>query len=243
MRFAKKCKWNFLLFFMSYAWSDWNPELCFPGEDLEMLKDPIFQQLKADLAEEFSTAWCSKEKINLLMDLLYIAQPEVCVEVGVFSGSSIIPVCAMLRYLQKGTAVAIDAWSNADAIRYIEDDDPNLPGWTYVDLLSAYLQFMRRLEERSLDCVVIPNNSESASELVDEIDFLHLDGDYTEKGSMLDVDSYLPRVKPGGYILISNLFIMVNGKPPKMRAFSKLFDACEMICEIDRDNAVLFCKN
>jgi hypothetical protein len=71
---------------------------------------------------------------------------------------------------------------------------------------------------------------------------LHLDGDYSEKGSMQDVELYLPRVKSGGYVLLSNLFTMVKGKAPKMKSFTALFDTCEMVCEIERDNAVLFRK-
>jgi hypothetical protein len=57
------------------------------------------------------------------------------------------------------------------------------------------------------------------------------------------VEKYLPLVKSEGYILVSNLFIMVNGQQPKMKSFCSLFDECELIGSIENDNAVLFKKN
>jgi hypothetical protein len=210
-----------------------------------MLDDPIYQNLKKDLISELSTVWCSKEKIELLMDLVYVVKPKVCVEIGVFSGSSLIPVAVMLKYLQHGMVFAVDAWSNAEATKYIEYDDPNLPGWSAVDLLGAHIQFIQRLGQKAVQsyCTILRNPSAVAAQFIGEIDFLHLDGDYTEKGSLEDVALYLPKVKSGGYILLSSLFVMVKGKATKMKAFSKLFDHCEMICQIDRDNVILFRKS
>ena len=91
-------------------------------------------------------------------------------------------------------------------------------------------------------CTTIALPSEAAVQQIGTIDFLHLDGNFSEAGSLNDVKLYLPKVKEGGYILLSNLFLMSNGKQPKLKSFSALFDCCEMICEIEKDNAVLFRK-
>ena len=245
---AKKIAALLLLGFSLLAspmYADWDPEYCFPDEDLSSLDDLIFQNLKLDMVNYLKGSWCSEEKINLLMDLIYIAKPEVCVEIGVITGSSALPVAATLKYSQYGTLTAIDAWSNEEATKNMAYDDPNLHWWSQVDMDAAYQQFVYRLAEWGLApyCDIIRDPSDVAADFIDEIDFLHLDGDYTENGSLLDVQLYLPKVKPGGYILLSNLFVMVNGKAPKMKSFSQLFDVCEMICEIDKDNAVLFRKN
>jgi hypothetical protein len=235
----------FAFFFVSPAFADWDPEYCFPDEDLSALDDLIFQNLKRDMVYSLKGSWCSEEKANLLMDLIYLAKPEVCVEVGVFSGSTVLPVATVLKYLQHGNLIAIDAWSNAEAIKNMEHDDPNRAWWSQVYMDGIYQMFITRLAERALTsyCRIFRNPSDVAAHFVDEIDFLHLDGDYCEKGSIQDVQLYLPKVKSGGYILLSNLFVMVKGKAPKMKSFSLLFDACEMICEIDKDNAILFRKN
>ncbi|OGN64297.1 MAG: hypothetical protein A3E80_05565 [Chlamydiae bacterium RIFCSPHIGHO2_12_FULL_49_9] len=237
----------FLIIFTCSAFlhADWDPEYCFPDEDLSLLDDMIFKRLKDDMAYYLRDSWCTKEKIHLLMDLVYVTRPETCVEIGAFSGSSILPVAATLKYLQHGFVDAIDVWSNAEAVRNMEAGDLNRNWWSWVNMEEVYGTFLARLAERSLTEYVriLRGTSEAIAPLIGEIDFLHLDGDYSEKGSLRDVELYLPKVRPGGYILLSNLFVMVNGKAPKMKSFSALFDSCEMICEIDKDNVVLFRKN
>lgn len=238
---------RYLTFLLAFncIYADWDPEYCLPDDDISVLEDLVFKNMKENMIQYLKGTWCSEEKVRLLMDLVYVTQPRVCVEIGVLTGSSILPVAATLAYLEQGSVMAIDAWSNAIAIRNMDLDDPNRAWWSTVDMEGAYKLFESRLSLYGLInyCDVIREDSKSAAKLVEEIDFLHLDGDYTEKGSLEDVQIYLPKVKPGGYILLSNLFVMVKGKAPKMKAFSELFDACEMVCEIDRDNVVLFKKN
>lgn len=239
-------KFLFLLMFSSLC-ADWDPEYCLSEYDTSVLNDPVFQDLKQTMVQQLAgSPWCSPAKIYLLMDLVYVTKPEVCVEVGVYIGATILPVATTLKYLQSGMIFAVDAWSNAIAIQNMDWDDPNRSGWGSVDLETAYLAFLKKLSSRSLNsfCTVLRCPADTAVLFVeDEIDFLHLDGDHTEKSSLQDVALYLPKVKKGGYILLSNLFIMVKGKALKMKAFSQLFNACEMICEVDRDNTVLFRKN
>ena len=233
------------LFLACKIFAEWDAEYCFPDHDVSVIEDLVFKQLKQDVAHSVDRSWCSLDKARLLMDLVYITQPEVCVEIGAFSGSSVLPVVATLKYLQHGIMIAVDGWSNDVAVQNMDWDDPNRPWWSWVNMDLVYQSFLNKLDEHSLQdyCLVFPTSSEDAASMIDEIDFLHLDGDYTVQGSLQDVALYLPKVKPGGYILLSNLFTMVKGKAPKMKAFSELFNACEMICEIDRDNVVLFRKN
>lgn len=237
--FATSC---FLLFV--HLLTAWDPRRAFPNDDLSRLDDPIFQNLKIDLVETLKNSWCSEEKVHLLMDLTYLKEFECCVEIGAHSGASILPVAMVLRYLQNGHLHAIDAWSNAVATQHMQPEDPNRPWWRQVDMEKAYRLFLSRIEERGLAsyCRVHRATSEAASDSIEEIDFLHLDGDYTEKGALQDLELFLPKVKSGGYILLSNLFIMVNGKAPKMRSYIQLSNDCEVIAEIDKGNAVLFQK-
>ena len=80
------------------------------------------------------------------------------------------------------------------------------------------MQFHNMLNLWSLKelCVIIDKTSKIAIlEIPEEIDFLHLDGDYSEVVSLEDVQLYLPKVKAGGYILISNLYTSVFGQYTK----------------------------
>lgn len=60
------------------------------------------------------------------MDVVYTTRPGVCVEIGAFTGSSVLPVAATLKYLGAGKIFAIDAWSNEEAVRYLSPNDPNI---------------------------------------------------------------------------------------------------------------------
>lgn len=176
------------------------------------------------------------------MDFVALLRPQVCVEVGACTGSSVLPVAASLKYLGEGNIYAVDAWSNEVAIRNLTEDDPNKEWWSKVDMNDIRNTFCRRLGPYMGFCIPVFCPSEKAVDLFDAIDFLHLDGDFSEAGSLKDVELYLPRVKPGGYILISNFFIGVHGKQPKFKAFFKLFQTCETIAEIENNNAVLYRK-
>jgi len=61
--------------------------------------------------------WCSDEKAQAMMDLVFSEQPQVCVEIGVFGGSSVFPTAMALRRLGNGVIYAIDPWKTEEAIK------------------------------------------------------------------------------------------------------------------------------
>ena len=92
-------------------------------------------------------------------------------------------------------------------------------------------------------CHVLHMTSEEAASQIPAIDFLHLDGNFSEAGALLDSKLYVPKVTPGGYILLSNVHVMVAGMPSKMKALTVLLDQCEVVCEIENGQTLLFRKN
>jgi hypothetical protein len=227
--------------------ADWVPEDCLTdlkSEEFNALNNQTFKNLKTQISEGLKGSWCTEEKLNLLMDLIYLTKPSTCVEIGAFTGSTVLPVASTLKFLGQGRIYAIDAWSNEEAIANLPENDPNKSWWASVsmkDVKSTYDQMIRTWHLDTV-CTTLHSTSEQAVHQINEIDFLHLDGNFSEVGSLKDVQLYLPKVKKGGYVLLSNFFLMINGKQPKLKAFSELFNSCEMICEIERDNAVLFIK-
>ena len=231
------------LLLASPSFANWDPDFI-EDVDLSVFENSDYQQLKNKVLKELKGSWCSEEKIDLMMDLILLTKPEVCVEIGVWTGSSALPIASTLHFLKHGKLYAIDAWSNSIATQYWDDSDPNKPWWSTVNMKNIHQTFQDMVAFWKLKkyCTEIALPSVKAVQQVPDIDFLHLDGDYSERGSMQDVELYLPKVKSGGYILLSNLFIMINGKQPKLKSFVTLLEECEIVCEIERDNVILFRK-
>lgn len=243
-KFGVVCLLGVLTHISSPVFADWSPE-DIEDADVTKVQDTKYQSLKASILYGLKGSWCSEEKTHLLMDLVVLTKPKICVEIGACTGSSVLPVAAALKFLGSGKVYAIDAWSNQIATRYWDDQDPNKPWWSTVDMKAVQQSYKNLLKAWKVEevCTTLAAPSENAVKKFNHnIDFLHLDGDYSEKGSMADLENYLPHVKEGGYILLSNFFVMVNGKQPKVKCFKKLVSECEIVAEIERDNAILFRK-
>lgn len=209
------------------------------------IKDqPNFNKVKEGVINYLSNTSCSKEKISFLMDHILKTKPQICVEVGVFAGATLLPVAVTLKYLGGGKAYAIDAWSNDVATFNMKPHDHNRERWSQLDLKAVYYKFKSRLYDWDVESKVkiLKKTSEKAAPDVNQIDFLHLDGDYTEEGSYNDAVLYLSKVKPGGYILYSNVLLLVNGFQPKLKAFRHLLNHCDFVTSIDNHNTVLLRK-
>jgi hypothetical protein len=214
------------------------------SEGLNILQNETWISKEKKVLEYIKNSWCSKEKAELIMQLVIVERPQTCVEIGAFSGSCTLPMLVALKHMKHGTAIVIDAWSNKEAVKGLDSNDPNTSWWNSVDLKSVKRSFLSMIHTWNLAsyCKIIPTSSEMAASKIDSIDFLHLDGNFSEQGALLDTNLYLPKVKSGGYVLLSNVLIMVSGKPTKMKALWPIFDQCDIIAEIENGNAILFKK-
>lgn len=210
---------------------------------IEEVKDPKFTKLKNRVIEA-KVGWCSPEKASLIMDAIATIKPELCVEIGVFNGSSFLPIAATLSYLKYGKAIGIDPWSNEEATKFLSDSDPNKEWWSTVDMDYVYNSAQSLLVKWNLEPFsrLMKKSSENAVSKIKTIDFLHLDGNFSKENSIQDVLLYVPKVKLGGYILFSNLFHFADNTFPKKEAFILLLDACEVVAEVDGGNGILLKK-
>ena len=226
------------------AFADWKPEYLRESFNKNELNDPKYLKLKSKVLQFLANSWCSTEKANLLMDIVTILKPNTCVEIGVYTGSSLLPIAASLKRVKNGRVYAIDAWSNDIATQHLTSDDPNRKTWEQTDLRHAYKMFRKMINIWKLEsvCQEIYSSSKMAVNKVDSIDFLHIDGSYSEESSYEDVQFYLPKVKKGGYILFTFIGWTVNGKMPRIKAFQLLLDHCEIIADIDERNTFLVRK-
>jgi hypothetical protein len=148
--------------------------------------------------------WCTPEKADKMMDLIYDTHPQICVEIGVFGGSSIFPTAKALKYLGAGVVYAIDPWLNEECVKGYAPDDPNYSWWLQAPLPNIYQHFLNNLQRYDLFayCPILRMTSAWAVKLFpnESIDILHIDGNHTEDLALEDVMNYLPKVKQGGYI-------------------------------------------
>jgi hypothetical protein len=226
--------------------TEWYPE-CLPvahPTDLDVVKEAAFVELERRVLDALTNTWCSADKARLLLALVVVTRPDVSVEIGAFTGSCTLPMLAGLQYLDRGRAYVVEPWSTDEAVRGLPDGEINTTWWGGLDMPAIRRQFEAMLERWSLAarCEVIAEPSRDAVSRVPPMDFLHLDGNFSEAGALADTELYLPRLVAGGYVLLSNVFVSVGGKLTKVKALWPLFDQCEIVAEVDDGNTLLFRK-
>jgi hypothetical protein len=235
-----------LLVLSSIIQASWDPELLDLKNiaTMNVLKNQDLNDLKTRVFQYLQNSWCSKEKANLLLELMVLTTPGVCVEIGAFTGSSTLPILAGLQYCGQGRAYVIDAWSCSEAVLGLPLLDENTRWWGTLDMVAIKAQFDAMINSWQLGafCQVLQMASKEAVSLLPFMDFLHLDGNFSSEGALLDSKLYVPKVKSGGYILLSNVHIMIAKRPSKAKALTVLLDQCEVVCEIDDGQTLLFRK-
>lgn len=185
--------------------------------------------------------WCSKEKALAMFDLIIKENPKICVEIGVWGGSSIFPTALALKLLgNKGVVFAIDPWETEECIKHYEKGDPNFEWWSKVDIHKIYVSYVNMLQKFDFipQCITCKETSSNAYEKIPyEIDILHIDGNHSEEASFFDIVTYYPKVKSGGYIWFDDK----NWASTK-KAIDYLYEHCIYVQTVDNGNCILFQK-
>lgn len=212
--------------------------------DVSSVEQPLLRALEARIVDYLKPSWCSAEKARLLLEVVVVTKPAIAVEVGAFTGSSTLPMVAGLRHLGEGHAWIVDAWSNEEAVRGLPAGEVNMTWWSGLDMSGIKRQFDQLVGDWSLGpyCQVLAEPSRNAAGRVEAIDFLNLDGNFSPEGARLDSELFLPRVRSGGFALMSNALVTVGGTPTKLKALWPFFDSCDLVCELDDRNTLLFRK-
>lgn len=152
--------------------------------------------------------WCPLDKAQHIMELLLANPSDVCVEVGVFGGSSLFPTASALAFKKKGVVYAIDPWSNEPCLDGYQpksmEDDNHIKYWGSVDLTKVMHKFMEGMHKNGLDAFYVLMRMTSAQAYVlfkdESVDFIHVDGNHSEQSALFDVEHWLPKIKHGGII-------------------------------------------
>lgn len=212
----------------------WTVCLC-ADDEIERLKRRI------KIMAPNAMGWCSEEKSAVLLDLVLAVKPKVVVEIGVFGGSSFLPMAAGIKYLKSGVIYAVDPWSNSECTKYLDpiEDKEHVDWWRSVRLLDIYASFLDRLllYDYETCSVILKKSSEQAVLDIGMIDILHIDGHRSEEVTSLDVRLYLPKVVSGGYICLGDTLSFY-----KQKAIEMLLRECDAVKVIDNGNCILFRK-
>lgn len=206
-----------------------DPYLLGPSAALERRRVEIERELRDALPHV--PGWCSIEKALYLVDTILVSEARLCVEIGVFGGSSLLPQALALRETG-GRIVGIDPWTTDAALEHMIDD-ANVRWWSEIDLHQIYLRCAQMIREEHLDAVVELRRSRSADEVSTfengTIDLLHVDGNHAAERSSEDVRLYLPKVRPGGFVFFDDVSWCEGGRRTATSAIEQLEAECRPV--------------
>lgn len=177
--------------------------------------------------------WCTDEKARHLIKHVLESRPDIIVEIGVFGGSSFVPMLMALRSLGSGHAHGIDPWSVDAALENMKADT-NREWWGSLNLDNILKKLEQHLAIQGLAkfCTLHRMKSEEAVSKFEDgsIGLLHIDGNHSEAQSYADATQYFPKVKPGGLIVFDDIWWTDGGEDVTTRqAILFLLERCERL--------------
>lgn len=179
---------------------------------------------------EVKEGWCWPEKAIAMANLILEINPELVVEIGIFAGRSLLPQALALQKLNHGRIVGIDPWKREATLEGGVGAESQ-SWWSDLDLHKIHSEFMDHLWRLKLNwrCIVIRSSADECAPLFEpaSINILHIDGNHTEEVSCRDVQVWLPKVKPTGYIWFDD-----THWPSTQKALTMMAQDCEIIRDV-----------
>lgn len=187
--------------------------------------------------------WCSADKALAFVDIIIEHQPELCVEIGVFGGSSLIPQALALKQNGKGFIYGIDPWTKDAALEEMIHED-HKKWWSELNIDEIYEHALHNIKhfEVAKFCGLIREKAEDCVDRFQDesIDLLHIDGNHSEALSYKDATLYLPKVKVGGHIMFDDIWWTEEGNYVTTRkAIMHLLTCCDKVDTINGDCLLL----
>lgn len=156
---------------------------------------------------------CDETKGNVIKDLIIETNAQLCVEIGVFKGASLMYFAEALE-ITKGKVIGIDPYSIGTLKNEIPDKSLN--SYIYdvlfkdqIVLDNLYNGVLNVINENELNNTVslVRSKSEDYYNKLEmgSIDILHIDGNHDEEYVTKDIQLYLPLIKNGGYIIMDDI--------------------------------------
>lgn len=180
--------------------------------------------------------WCTLEKSLKISEIILERKPNLCVEIGVFGGASLLPQALSLKHNKKGIIIGIDPWENEAALESMQEE-ANIEWWSKVDFNMVYEHCLNKIKEHNLEefCKLIKDKSENVCKRFknNSIDILHIDGNHSEDVAYKDSLLYLNKVKSKGIILFDDIYWTEKEINTTNKAISFLLESCKRIETIE----------
>jgi predicted O-methyltransferase YrrM len=155
---------------------------------------------------------CSNSRCNAIKDAVISTNARICVEIGVFRGSSLMCFAEALEDT-RGHVFGIDPYE-IDALKN-QVPDKKMHDYIYNTLFTEQ-KVLDDMRSELIETIKV-NNLEKTVSLIREkskdaypsmeellIDVLHIDGNHDYKYVSQDIILYLPLVRKGGYIIMDD---------------------------------------
>jgi hypothetical protein len=143
--------------------------------------------------------WCTVEKGKRVAALTYGA--ELCVELGVFGGRSLVAIGLALLDQDRGRADGIDPYTASAALEG-ENDRANDAWWSgiaYDDIAAIARDAVRSLSLGGRVRLVRARSAEAVLDYADgSVDLLHQDSNHSELVSCQEVTLWAPKMRSRG---------------------------------------------
>jgi predicted O-methyltransferase YrrM len=169
--------------------------------------EPKIEQLISGL-----DGWCTPHKGAVLYKLASDAHVKTGLEIGIFAGKSMFPVCLAFKDKGHGKHYGVEPWS-AEVATETVTNEVNDEWWSKLDFPAIKLQFFSNLIRFGLlpHAGVVESASDSAYALFStyrfrqKIDLLHIDGAHSTPESLHDVTNWTKLVRPSGYVVLDDI--------------------------------------
>lgn len=146
--------------------------------------------------------WCTPDKGKRLAQLVTDARADLCVELGVFGGRSLVAIALGLARNGFGEVHGIDPFEKKAALEG-RNSPENDVWWSAVDFDDVMRQAAAAIDDNGLReyAKIVRAKSLDVVDSYEDgsIDVIHQDGNHSEDVSVAEVLAYAPKVALGGF--------------------------------------------
>lgn len=148
--------------------------------------------------------WCSLEKAVTLASLVVGLRPPVTVEIGIYGGSSLIPILLAHTWIKTGVVYGIEPWDREAAMK-AQTTAADVEWWGRQDYDKLYADFIGTVKRLKVEeCLRLVRKRSQQVDPMPGIGLLHIDGSHDNQ-AIHDVVKFSPHVLLGGIVVMDDL--------------------------------------